>query len=350
MYGQMTAGSWIYIGSQGIVQGTFETFAECAERHFGGTLAGRLVLTAGLGGMGGAQPLAATMNGGVCLAIEVDEARAQRRVETRLLRPRDALARRGARVVPRGDGGEAAAVASGSSATPPRSMPELLRRGVMPDVATDQTSAHDPLNGYVPAGLTLEQAAGAARARPDEVVRRARDVDGHARARAARHEGARARCCSTTATTCAARRRRAGCREAEAFSYPGFVPEYIRPLFCVGKGPFRWAALSGDPADIARHRRRGARRVPRRRAAAPLDPAGAEARPLPGPAGAHLLAGLRRAPPAGPALQPHGARGRAARRRSSSAATTSTRARSPRRIAKPRPCATAATRSPTGRS
>jgi urocanate hydratase len=248
MYGQMTAGSWIYIGSQGIVQGTFETFAECAARHFGGTLAGRLVLTAGLGGMGGAQPLAITMNGGVCLAVEVDEARARRRIEMRycdrLTHSIDealtwvAEARAARRPLGVGLVGNAAQV-----------HPELLRRGVIPDVATDQTSAHDPLNGYVPARLTLEQAASLRASDPDEHVR-------HARASMREHVSAlvgmkaRGTVLFDYGNNLRGEAERGGLPHDVAFSYPGFVLEYIRPLFCLGKGPFRWAALSGNPEDI----------------------------------------------------------------------------------------------------
>jgi len=248
MYGQMTAGSWIYIGSQGIVQGTFETFAEVAQRSFGGSLAGRLVLTAGLGGMGGAQPLAVTMNGGVCLAIEVDEARARRRVETGYC---DRIARRLDEAV--------AACREATAARRPLSVglvgnaaeliPELLRQGIVPDVATDQTSAHDPLNGYAPAGLTVEQLAEARRSQPEDVVRRARESMA-AHVRALLGMKARGTVLFDYGNNLRGEAARGGLPEPEAFSYPGFVPEYIRPLFCVGKGPFRWAALSGDPADI----------------------------------------------------------------------------------------------------
>ena len=248
MFGQMTAGSWIYIGSQGIVQGTFETLAECAERHFGGSLAGRLVLTAGLGGMGGAQPLAITMNGGVCLAVEVDAARARRRLESgwcdrvtasldeALAWVREATAAR----QPLGIGlvGNAAEV-----------HPELLRRGVIPDAATDQTSAHDPLNGYVPAGLSLEQAAALRAGDPAEYVRRAR-ASMATQVRALLGMKARGAIVFDYGNNLRGEAEQGGLPHAEAFSYPGFVPAYIRPLFCTGKGPFRWAALSGDPADI----------------------------------------------------------------------------------------------------
>jgi len=248
MYGQMTAGSWIYIGSQGILQGTFETFAECADRHFGGTLAGRIVLTAGLGGMGGAQPLAVTMNGGVCLAIEVDPARAERRVSggwcDRLTRSVDealALAREAAaakRPLSIALVGNAADV-----------VPELARRGIVPDVATDQTSAHDPLYGYVPSGTTLDQVAEARRTRPDEVTRLARiSMATHVRGLLALRE--RGTVLFDYGNNLRGEAEKGGLPHGRAFSYPGFVPEYIRPLFCVGKGPFRWAALSGDPDDI----------------------------------------------------------------------------------------------------
>ena len=248
MYGQMTAGSWIYIGSQGIVQGTFETFAEAAARHFGGTLAGRLVLTAGLGGMGGAQPLSVTMNGGVCLAAEVDPARVRRRVETgycdRMTHSLDeavrlALEARGAR----------RPLSVGLVANAADAHGELLERGLVPDLATDQTSAHDPLNGYVPAGLTLEQAAALRRSDPPEYVRRARES-------MARQVGAllemkaRGTLLFDYGNNLRGEAERGGLPHDQAFSYPGFVPEYIRPLFCVGKGPFRWAALSGEPEDI----------------------------------------------------------------------------------------------------
>jgi len=248
MYGQMTAGSWIYIGSQGIVQGTFETFAECASRHFGGTLAGRLVLTAGLGGMGGAQPLAATMNGAVCLAVEVDESRAQRRVETgycdRLTRSIDEAlawteeAKRESRPLSVALIGNAAQVHG-----------VLLERGLTPDIATDQTSAHDPLAGYVPAGLSLEQAAELRARDPDEHVERAREsMAQHVLALLGMK--ARGTVLFDYGNNLRGEAEKGGLPHEQAFSYPGFVPEYIRPLFCTGKGPFRWAALSGEPRDI----------------------------------------------------------------------------------------------------
>jgi urocanate hydratase len=248
MYGQMTAGSWIYIGSQGIVQGTYETFAAVAARHFGGSLAGRLVLTAGLGGMGGAQPLAATMNGAVVLGVEVDEARIDKRLATGYCDRKahdldEALAlvehaRRTGAALSVGLVGNAADV-----------LPELVRRGVVPDVVTDQTSAHDMLHGYVPAGMTLAQAAALRAEDPVEYVRRstASAVRHVAAMRAMQQAGAVAFDYGNNIRTVAYD---AGL--ADAFAIPGFVPEYIRPLFCEGKGPFRWVALSGDPADIHR--------------------------------------------------------------------------------------------------
>jgi urocanate hydratase len=248
MFGQMTAGSWIYIGSQGIVQGTFETFAECATRHFAGSLAGRLVLTAGLGGMGGAQPLAATMNGAVCLAVEVDEARARRRVETGYCdRVTHGVDEAIAWVCEAMDEKRPLSVALVGNAA--EIHPLLVKKGLRVDIATDQTSAHDPLNGYVPAGLTLEQAAALRASHPDEYVR-------HARVSMATHVRAllTMRQLGTVlfdyGNNLRGEAEKGGVPHDQAFSYPGFVPEYIRPMFCAGKGPFRWAALSGDPADI----------------------------------------------------------------------------------------------------
>jgi urocanate hydratase len=248
MYGQMTAGSWIYIGSQGIVQGTFETLGECAERHFGGSLAGRLVLTAGLGGMGGAQPLAATMNGAVCLVVEVDEARARRRVDggycDRLTHDmdeaiawcREALAARQPLSV---------ALIGNAAETHPR----LVQQGLRVDIATDQTSAHDPLNGYVPAGFSLEQAAALRVQDPDEYVRQAR-ASMATQVKALLLMKQLGTVLFDYGNNLRGEAELGGLSHEQAFSYPGFVPEYIRPLFCTGKGPFRWAALSGEPADI----------------------------------------------------------------------------------------------------
>ncbi len=248
MYGQMTAGSWIYIGTQGILQGTYETFAALARRHFGGIAArAGSVVTAGLGGMGGAQPLAVTMNGGVALVVEVDPRahRAAARDAVPRRRRRDRSTRRSTRAA-RTRSDAASRARSASRATPPTCCRSSSRRGVMPDVLTDQTSAHDALNGYVPNGMTLAEAAAALRERdPEEYVARSMRVDGRPRARDARRCRRAARSRSTTATTSARRPQQAGV--ADAFDIPGFVPEYIRPLFCEGKGPFRWAALSGDP-------------------------------------------------------------------------------------------------------
>jgi urocanate hydratase len=253
MYGQMTAGSWIYIGTQGILQGTFQTFAALADQHFAqqggsGSLQGKLVVTGGMGGMGGAQPLSVTLNGGVVLAIDVDRTRIQRRVDTRycdrLSEDLDEAlklcesARREGRTLSIGLVGNCADV-----------LPELVRRGVQVDVVTDQTGAHDPLNGYIPQGLTLDEAAELRANDPEEYVRRSTgSMVTHVNAML---ELQRA---GAVAFDYGNNIRRfafdAGC--ADAFLIPGFVPEYIRPLFCTGAGPFRWVALSGDPRDIDR--------------------------------------------------------------------------------------------------
>ncbi len=248
MYGQMTAGSWIYIGTQGILQGTFETFAELGRQHFGGTLRGRVVLTAGLGGMGGAQPLAVTMNDGVCLAIEVDEARARRRLDIgyvdRLTSSSDealAWARAAA------SAGEAVSIALVGNAA--EIEPAWAKAGERFDVVTDQTSAHDALAGYVPAEIGLEDATELRRAMPDEYVRRSmRSMADHVRAMLAFREAGAV--VFDYGNNLRSQALEAGV--ANAFDYPGFVPAFVRPLFCEGRGPFRWAALSGDPADIAR--------------------------------------------------------------------------------------------------
>lgn len=248
MYGQMTAGSWIYIGSQGIVQGTYETFAECARQHFQSSLKGKLIVTAGLGGMGGAQPLAATMNGAVCLGIEVDESRIDMRIRTGYCDIKctdldDALEKVNAAM----KSGEALSV--GLLGNVVEVLPELLKRNVIPDVLTDQTSAHDLQLGYIPAGYTLKNAAVKRKSDPtgyekdvlDSMVIHVKtmlamqkrgavtfDYGNNLRGQVADHRGLK-----------------------KAFDFPGFVPAYIRPLFCKGSGPFRWAALSGDPQDIA---------------------------------------------------------------------------------------------------
>jgi len=247
MFGQMTAGSWIYIGTQGILQGTYETFAEAARQHFGPSLKGRLVLTAGLGGMGGAQPLAATMNEGVLIAVEVDRHRIQRRLETEYLdvmtedledalgRAREATEAR--RPLSIGLLGNAADV-----------IPEIVRRGVVPDLVTDQTSAHDPLNGYVPNGMSYEQALDLRKQDPPRYMAEARRSMGeHVRAMLALKE--RGSVVFDYGNNIRAEAQKAGVENA--FDFPGFVPAYIRPLFCEGKGPFRWACLSGDMDDLA---------------------------------------------------------------------------------------------------
>src|SRR4051812_14396839 len=246
MYGQMTAGSWIYIGTQGILQGTYETFAAVARKRFGGSLKGRLVLTAGLGGMGGAQPLAGTMNDGCALCVEVDLHRIERRLSTRDLDERAAdLDAALDRLQAARDAGEAVSVGLLGNAA--EVLPEIARRGVHVDVVTDQTSAHDALNGYVPAGLTVEQAEALRAGDPEDYLRRVGEsVLVHVDAiRALQSAGAEAFDYGN-----ALRGLAESYGDEDAFAYPGFVPAYIRPLFCEGKGPFRWVALSGDEADI----------------------------------------------------------------------------------------------------
>jgi urocanate hydratase len=249
MYGQMTAGSWIYIGTQGILQGTYQTFLALAEQRFGGTLAGRLVLTAGLGGMGGAQPLAVTMNGGAVLVVEVDPARLERRLRTGWLEEAAGSLEEGLQLAETA-ALEGRATSVGVVANAAEAFPELLRRGAAVDAVTDQTSAHDPLHGYVPPGLPLEEALSLRRDDPDEYVRRARaGMAAHCEAMAGFAErGAEV---FDYGNNLRAGAIEGGLPKERAFSYPGFVPAYLRPLFCEGKGPFRWVALSGDPADIA---------------------------------------------------------------------------------------------------
>ena len=248
MYGQMTAGSWIYIGTQGILQGTYETFGAVAREHFGGSMGGRVVLTGGLGGMGGAQPLAATMNGGAILAVEVDAARIQRRLETRYLdEMAESLDDAWSAVQDAARAGRARSV--GLVGNCAEVLPEMVRRGWIPDVVTDQTSAHDPLNGYVPAGMDLPTALALRASDPSSYVAQARaSMVEHVRAmRAMQDKGAIAFDYGNNIRTEA---KDAGLDDA--FDIPGFVPAYVRPLFCEGKGPFRWVALSGDPADLHR--------------------------------------------------------------------------------------------------
>ncbi len=249
MYGQMTAGSWIYIGTQGIVQGTYQTFLALAEQRFGGTLAGRVVLTAGLGGMGGAQPLAVTMNGGVALCIEVDPARLRRRLDTGWLDEEASSVEDGLRRA-RAAADAGKAVSIGVVANAADAFPALLAATAPIDVVTDQTSAHDPLHGYVPPDVSLEEAAALRASDPEEYVRRARaGMAIHCEAMAAfADRGAEVFDYGNSLRAGAVD---GGLARERAFSYPGFVPAYLRPLFCEGMGPFRWVALSGDPADIA---------------------------------------------------------------------------------------------------
>jgi urocanate hydratase len=248
MYGQMTAGSWIYIGTQGILQGTYETFAEAAHQRFGGSLRGTVTLTGGLGGMGGAQPLAVTMNEGVALCVDVDPVRIERRIKTRYLDRETADLDEALRWV---DEAKAAGegVSIGLLGNCAEVLPELLHREFRPDLVTDQTSAHDPLGGYVPAGLSLEQAAALRSGDPDDYQRRAH-------ASMARHVEAMVGFLDAGAVVFDyGNNLRAGAEAGgfdRAYAYPGFVPAFIRPMFCQGKGPFRWAALSGEAEDIAK--------------------------------------------------------------------------------------------------
>ncbi len=248
MYGQMTAGSWIYIGSQGIVQGTYETFAEAARKHFGGTLKGKFILTAGLGGMGGAQPLAVTMNEGVCLAVEVDPHRIQRRLETgycdEIASTLDEALHQIREACNQGQ-----ALSIGLIGNAAEVFSELVRRGIVPDMVTDQTSAHDALNGYVPEGITEEEA----------VELRQHDAQGYVRrSMASMVKQVQAMLDLQKMGSIVfdygnnLRGQALAAGETHALDFPGFVPAYIRPLFCRGKGPFRWVALSGDPEDIYR--------------------------------------------------------------------------------------------------
>ena len=247
MYGQMTAGSWIYIGSQGIIQGTYETFASIARRHFGGSLRGRIVVSGGLGGMGGAQPLAATMAGAVFLGVEIDPERIRKRLQTgycdRISSDLDE-----ALSLVEGAARRDEALSVGLVGNCAEVLPELVRRGFTPDVLTDQTSAHDPLNGYVPARLSLDEAAQLRRENADEYLRRSMDsIATHVRAMLDLQK--RGAVTFDYGNNIRGQALKAGV--SNALDFPGFVPAYIRPLFCEGRGPFRWVALSGSPADIA---------------------------------------------------------------------------------------------------
>jgi urocanate hydratase len=246
MYGQMTAGSWIYIGTQGILQGTYETLAAVARKHFGGSLKGRLVLSAGLGGMGGAQPLAVTMNDGVAIIVEVDRERIEKRLRTEyvdsMTESLDEALELASRAKKKGEALSIALLGNAADI-----LPEFVKRGIVPDVLTDQTSAHDELNGYVPHGIPYEEALRLRRENPDDYIKRAyQSMTVHVEAMLALQKaGAKA---FDYGNNIRGQAEKAGV--GRAFDIPGFVPEYIRPLFCLGKGPFRWAALSGKPEDI----------------------------------------------------------------------------------------------------
>ncbi|MAT39434.1 MAG: urocanate hydratase [Ectothiorhodospiraceae bacterium] len=248
MYGQMTAGSWIYIGTQGILQGTYETFASVATKHFGGTLAGTLVVSAGLGGMGGAQPLAAAMNGAACLMIEVDPSRIQKRLDTKYLDVWAESLDEGLELVLKAKR-ERRALSVGVLGNAAEILPEIHKRGIVPDVLTDQTSAHDMLHGYVPMGMTFDEAVSLRKSNPD-------DYQTKSKATVVQHVQAMIDLKNAGAITFDYGNNIRGEAQANglenAFDFPGFVPEYVRPLFCDGKGPFRWVALSGDPEDIYR--------------------------------------------------------------------------------------------------
>lgn len=246
MYGQMTAGGWAYIGTQGILQGTFETFAECARQNFGGSLKGKLVLTGGLGGMGGAQPLAVTMNGGVCIAVECDEKRIDRRVKMKYcdtkVKDIDEAVKMALDAKRRGK-----ALSIGLLGNCAETHPLLVKMGVIPDVVTDQTSAHDELGGYIPKGLSMEEAARLRTADPDDYRRRAMDsIAIHVRAMLAFMK--KGSIVFDYGNNIRGQAQKAGV--SDSFAFKGFVPLYIRPMFCEGRGPFRWVALSGDPKDI----------------------------------------------------------------------------------------------------
>ncbi len=247
MYGQMTAGSWIYIGTQGILQGTYETFAACAAKHFGGDISGRLILTGGMGGMGGAQPLAATMNDAIMLCVEVDERRIDRRIETRYCDKKARSLDEALRMVDEAKKTRDA-ISIGLVGNCADVLPELVRRGIVPDMVTDQTSAHDELNGYVPNGMSYDEALRLRQSNPQEYIQRAKDamvIHCQAMIDLQKHGAVVFDYGNNLRGQAFAH----GLKDA--FAFPGFVPAYIRPLFCQGKGPFRWAALSGDPYDIA---------------------------------------------------------------------------------------------------
>ena len=310
MYGQMTAGCWIYIGSQGIVQGTYETFVEAGRQHYGGSLAGRWILTAGLGGMGGAQPLAATFAGACSLNIECQQSRIDFRLRTRYLdeqatRPGRRAGAHRASTPPRSK-----AVSIGLLGNAAEILPELVKRakagGMKPDLVTDQTCAHDLVNGYLPAGWSVEQLEAPRRPTPASMPRCAMPRRRAARCTCRRCWTSRRWACPTVDYGNNIRQVAFDDGVKNAFDFPGFVPAYVRPLFCRGKGPFRWVALSGDPEDIRKTDAKMKELFPRRRAPAPLARHGRRAHRLPGPAGAHLLDRPGRAPPRRPGLQRDG--------------------------------------------
>ena len=267
MYGQMTAGSWIYIGSQGIVQGTFETFAAAASKHFGGSLRGQLIVSGGMGGMGGAQPLAATLNEACFLGVDVDPARIEKRLKTGYC-DRMAWKLDEALAIVNEARSKGEAVSVGLVGNCADVVPELARRGIVPDLLTDQTSAHDALEGYVPNGMPLADALALRCSNPDEYVRRSRQAMAeHVQAMLAlKRMGA---VTFDYGNNIRAQAKRAGVEDA--FEIPGFVPEFIRPMFCEGRGPFRWVALSGVARRYPRDRSTGARTVSRKRSAGALD-------------------------------------------------------------------------------
>ncbi len=248
MYGQMTAGSWMYIGTQGILQGTYETFAACARKHFGGDLSGRFILTAGLGGMGGAQPLSVTMNGGVCLAVEVNPERIKRRLETRYCDEMETDLDKALEKI-EGAVSEKRPYSLGLLGNAADVYPELVKRGVVPDVVTDQTSAHDALNGYIPSGYDVKEAGELRRSDPDRYIREALEsIVKHTRAMVDLQSNGSI--VFDYGNNIRGQAEKGGMEDA--FSFPGFVPAFIRPMFCSGKGPFRWIALSGSEEDIHR--------------------------------------------------------------------------------------------------
>ena len=302
MYGQMTAGSWIYIGSQGIVQGTYETFVEVGRQHFGGSLAGKWILTAGLGGMGGAQPLAATMAGASMLAIECQPSRIEMRLRTGYVDMQAKDLDEALTILERA-GKEKKAVSVALLGNAAEMYPELVRRGVKPDVVTDQTSAHDPINGYLPAGWTLAEWQEKRERDPKAVEKAAKEsMAVHVRAMLDFWKQG----IPTLDYGNNIRQRALDMGVKDAFDFPGFVPAYIRPLFCRGVGPFRWAALSGDPEDIYKTDAKVKELMPHDKHLHHwLDMARA-AHPLPGSAGAHLLGRPRRPASHRPCLQRDG--------------------------------------------